>query len=406
MIVVSGEPRSGTSLMMQTLKHLGVPVVGNETNNPLNRVTDKDKTPELSDEERKEMKRRADHAQKMNPIGFYEIPGIVIRGVRGRVADKYLGKAIKIVTSGLPRRSQMGMGFGTDMEKVDKIILCLRNPKHIAISQQDLSSYIEIADTDSGDWKLGNMFKPSPMQFFQRTGRFLVWLDKNPDVKAKILTIDYDDMHLEADTQLNKIVRFLDIQPTPEQLKAAKDNILPSLKRSTKQIQWDPDEEKEGDISMKIYDSLKSLNTTACRALVEDRMYYHRLENVRWLDDDYGFGTWLVIDPSMYRLLSVNGNKTLPQLMINTTNRHSARMISTVCKFRTDSNEEYTIHRPGDIGDLTRKRIWCLRDGDHKSCEECEGCWNHGYNKGTPDESNRINNIKESETVSALNQAQ
>lgn len=378
-IVVTGEPRSGTSLMMQTLKHLGVEVVGEMVSSSIEKRLKN--SSEFTEDERKEVERCFKHTQKMNPIGFYEIPGIVVRGVRGRVAEKYKGKAIKIVTSGLPLRSQGGVSFGTDMEQVGKIILCLRNPKHIAISQQDLISNIEMADVESNEWKIGGMFKPSPMAYLGRTGGFLVWLDQHPEVKEKILAIDYEDMHLDSETQINKIVEFLEIFPTDEQIKVTKDNIIPSLRRSNKEILWDSEQEYDGEIAMEIYNSLKSMNTTACRALVEDRMHFHQMESVRWLDDDYGLGTWLVMNAELYRVLSIEGNESLLQILSNTFNRRKAGMISISCEYRTESNEEYTIRRPGDIGDLIRKRIWCLRDEDYKSCEECEHCWNHGQNK-------------------------
>ena len=67
------------------------------------------------------------------PVNNY-VASSVVNGVRGNDADQYKGKVIKIVTSGIPPQSR----HGTDMSKVDKMILCLRNPKHIAVSQVDL----------------------------------------------------------------------------------------------------------------------------------------------------------------------------------------------------------------------------------------------------------------------------
>ena len=69
-------------------------------------------------------------------------------------------------------------------------------------------------------------------------------------------------------------------------------------------------------------------------------------------------------------------------------------MLPTQCRYRTEGDEEYTINRPGDIGNLTRTRVWCLRDGDGKSREECFNCWSHGYNRKSDDEPKEVEENK------------
>lgn len=121
MIVVTGLPRSGTSLMMSILKDLGVPILGERF------------FENIEDE------RRAERTKYLNPEGFYEVRNVVGRGiVKGY--EENVGKAIKIVVPGI---------LHTDPEAIEKVIFCLRNPLEILNSQKKLISGIEIY-TDDG----------------------------------------------------------------------------------------------------------------------------------------------------------------------------------------------------------------------------------------------------------------
>ena len=97
--VVTGLPRSGTSLMMQTLNTLGLNTKG---------------TSELWHRQKTKLGR--DRAEYLNPKGFYEIPGIVTKGIRfDKLAELFYNKTIKIILNGLIR---------TDLKHIDKILFC------------------------------------------------------------------------------------------------------------------------------------------------------------------------------------------------------------------------------------------------------------------------------------------
>ena len=115
--VVSGEPRSGTSLMMRLLEGLGLKVKGEEL------IKGKEG-------------RRRKNAEELNPKGFYEVPGVVMRGIPDDALDDYEDHVVKLITPALMRTSYMHIG---------KVIFCLRDPREIALSQKGLSSPIEIA---------------------------------------------------------------------------------------------------------------------------------------------------------------------------------------------------------------------------------------------------------------------
>ena len=76
MIIVSGEPRSGTSLMMETLRLLGLDIWGEEQPGEKRRETARQKT---GREETFEEKIQREKAVDMNEK-FWEIGGLVMRG--------------------------------------------------------------------------------------------------------------------------------------------------------------------------------------------------------------------------------------------------------------------------------------------------------------------------------------
>ena len=108
MLVVSGLPRSGTSLCMQTLLGLGLDVAGD--------------------------KWVKDNAKKNNERGQWEVTGVVFDGVRD--LDEYGGKAIKLVSGGLIR---------TRKDLIWKGILCLRDPREVLESNNKVNTEAELS---------------------------------------------------------------------------------------------------------------------------------------------------------------------------------------------------------------------------------------------------------------------
>ena len=68
--VVSGQPRSGTSLMMQTMELLGLDIWGDKYPQEVKLEDVLEQAPEENHEEiKKQFKSRLEHAKKMNPRG-------------------------------------------------------------------------------------------------------------------------------------------------------------------------------------------------------------------------------------------------------------------------------------------------------------------------------------------------
>jgi len=97
MIIVTGLPRSGTSLMMRILESLSIPITGEEFF-------------ESKDEDRKE------RVKYLNPEGFHEIRGSVATGLF-KEPEKFTGQAVKVVVPGVVR---------VPLQYIEKIIFCLQ----------------------------------------------------------------------------------------------------------------------------------------------------------------------------------------------------------------------------------------------------------------------------------------
>jgi hypothetical protein len=89
MIVVTGSARSGTSLMMQTLKLLDVPIEGHKFHDDF-------------------------PVKEANPKGYYDLPFEVLRKGLG---EEYIGKAVKLLGEWLPY---------TNPENLTHVIVCKR----------------------------------------------------------------------------------------------------------------------------------------------------------------------------------------------------------------------------------------------------------------------------------------
>ena len=156
---VTGDPRSGTSLNMAMLMLAGYPISGEKF--PGDKVATKRlaalaKQVELGQSTRKEQKRvqknlakRTAHAHDLNPSGFYEVPGVVIRGLSK--ADSHGGHAIKIISRGIvPLQTPQGM-VGTNPGIVWKYIVCMRDPRYVAESQRSLGGEVDVVGSDGGN---------------------------------------------------------------------------------------------------------------------------------------------------------------------------------------------------------------------------------------------------------------
>ena len=381
--VVSGEPRSGTSLMMQTLELLGAPVAGHKFPQEERSRAQTDAMPPGKERDRAEAQAAARLAQtkKMNPRGFYELPGIVMGGLR-HMRDDLKGHAIKIVTNGLYEREQAnGQVAGTPLELIDKIILCVRDPRHIAVSQKDLSGGVEVAAEGIDQWV--NMPRTvSPLRTVRGLGSFLIWLaaDENLDaMRPKILVVDYETMHSHAAQAVDDVARFLGLKPKPGQLAAAVANVEPLLRRATDFAGWQPKDAAEGDLAERIYGAMKELkpgDVAGLAAETEDALDTRRLEVVRWVDDAH---TWVGVTAQLYRWMLADRHGVGTNLSGSLRGKRQAGLIPDACPYwGRDPEHTYSIERPADLGPLVRPMVKCGRDNKLTTVEGCKLCWQRG----------------------------
>ncbi len=238
-IPITGEPRSGTSMTMRLLKALGVPIVGLKW--PWEA---REFDPDINPRDRERIEKRWERRKELNPNGFWELPGTVIRGLR-EPPEEMAGHAVKIVSSGMYPRSRGGTIFGTSPSCYDRAILCLRNPRSVAKSQVNVEKSVEEANGPDGWGSARLIVQPGP--FIARTGRFLMWLSDQPsDVQDRYYVSDFDDLVSDPDPHIKHICDHLGIDVTPT------DVVDPDLSRS--HIPEWPDQVKgRGELADRLY---------------------------------------------------------------------------------------------------------------------------------------------------------
>ena len=217
MIVVSGCPRSGTSLMMDIFKHsvgsdgiIGdefprdqiVPRVPNELESyVISKIPPKD--------EAKEAKESA-ATKDMNPNGFFEMAWSVqgIQYSRQWRHELFKGnrKVAKIVSQGLAL---------SDPYYIDAVVYMLRHPRNVAKSQERLKGH---------DLPEGHVVH-SPKMFIDVTIQAAQYLVDNPNIPVKVVVSD--DLQAEPVKVANEIGEFLKLD-----LSAGAARVDPKLNRS------------------------------------------------------------------------------------------------------------------------------------------------------------------------------
>lgn len=177
-IVVCGEGRCGTSLMMQTLKLLGVPV----------------SAPPFIKEHK--------GLEEFNPKGYYELS----ETVNGIKDDSYNGKAVKLFANGLKH---------TEDKYIGKIIRMKRNRIDACISYE----------------KIKNKAETTGLTAFEIYDINCSFLDKY-FVSRNVLIINFDAILENPLEEIEKVVDYLDIYPSLSQIKEAylNVNIITKLK--------------------------------------------------------------------------------------------------------------------------------------------------------------------------------
>lgn len=170
MIVCTGIPRSGTSIVMQTLNLLGVPMAAE---------------PFLPEHE---------NIKQFNPNGFYETK--VNHGIKD---ERFKGKAVKL----------FGFDFHqTDNSLISKVIYVTRNRAEAIASYDKVRKFLPHCELTSA-----------------------VVYDGNENyIKEKLKTVDYLEVSLEAIRQnpvtfVNSLIIYTGINPSDKEISAAINNI-------------------------------------------------------------------------------------------------------------------------------------------------------------------------------------
>lgn len=160
MIVVSGEMRSGTSLMMLVLKKLGLSIAGEKV--------PKGTHPELC------------------PTGMWEILGVSMGPLIQDVIDEHDIKedVVKIISHGL---------FYSDLTLIDRIVYCVRDPREIIVSQRSQPN----DRTDEYRYKWYNVHHAALVTFMER--------GKLPP----ILFVDYANMMKKPRKEVRRVADFV-----------------------------------------------------------------------------------------------------------------------------------------------------------------------------------------------------
>ena len=177
-VVVSGLPRSGTSMMMQMLKEGGMEI--------------------LTDEERE--------ADNNNPKGYLELERVKRLQVDQSWVKDASGKAVKIVT---PLLSYLPTNYRY------KIILMERDLAEVITSQQKMLGKAVRPDT-----------LPLPLftAFRKQQEKVDSWIAAQPQVQ--LLRMDYSQVIEDPLSQAERVCAFLNMQINPEAMAAVVDPLL------------------------------------------------------------------------------------------------------------------------------------------------------------------------------------
>ncbi len=179
LVVISGIPRSGTSLLMQMLQAGGVEI--------------------LSDQKRK--------PDQNNPKGYLELEAVKRLSEDNSCLKGQTGKAVKVISyllKYLPKNQKY------------KIIFINRNMKEILKSQQKMLGEIE-----------ENYPKTLIKAFHKELHNIKQWAEKQLNIQ--ILNLHYKDVIKKPAEQIDRIIKFLNISLDKQEMIAVID---PSLYRT------------------------------------------------------------------------------------------------------------------------------------------------------------------------------
>ncbi len=184
-VVVSGLPRSGTSLMMQMLDHGGIPAMTDEL-----RTADRD-----------------------NPRGYFEFERV--KQIKNDCSwlPQARGKAVKMVSQLL---------YDLPASEAYRIIFMRRELDEILVSQEKMLQRLNRPTPDR------NILSEA---FTLHLDRLFAWLPQQGQMRT--LMVSYNLLLAEPETQSKRIAQYLDNRPRADNMRASID---PSLYRNRASI--------------------------------------------------------------------------------------------------------------------------------------------------------------------------
>ena len=383
LVIVSGEPRSGTSLTMDTLRILGVPVWGDEQ--PASARFTGDSAEDIA---------RRKKARMMNPK-FWELGSVVMQGlsvsrIRRRkdllrsasipegerrekieALDKFLldfkenqNSAVKIVWSGLPRSDD-------SILRSSKLILVTRHPLHIAESQKNLESNIGVVSaTEEGPAFVSPQLPLSSERYVRGAYTFLRWVTLPKNKGLDFLVVDYDDFFAEGAPAVDRIAEFIGRPLLPNAVSFAKANVDPSHRRSSEAEVPEGEEAHWGSL-VAVYEMIREGEFEAAFSQLRLHLENQRNdpENAMWLDDE----SFWPLTPSLVR--SMHRKPDLKKKMLEVRDRRLASgELCVSCTLFKKSHELQTVVTPSDMNDVVRPKIDCAEMGT-VTLDECQQHW-------------------------------
>jgi hypothetical protein len=272
-IIVSGCPRSGTSLMMLLLKEaLGEDrILGDKFPQQRRREALETQPKDARQAWRlRQAKSEAKEYQEadwfeqikdMNPNGFWECPYTTpgICWTRGRtkklneLLEKEKAPVCKVVSQGLAL---------SDPRYIGKIIFMLRDPGSVAKSQERLKKSLEVVDPENKHKRrdlLKGITINNTQMFLRVSLAASQWISEHPDVPVHF--VQYDQLLDDAATVLDGVKDFLGEGDFTEAVKL----IDPSLKRSAPE--WDDGLREDAEL---VYRKMKEQDWPAIEAFAND----------------------------------------------------------------------------------------------------------------------------------------
>lgn len=229
MIIVTGCPRSGTSIMMRSLYD----AIGAEHF-----------IASQWPEKIKRGKKQADRIRDMNPDGFFECR-YTVKGAQWHAdIEDTRDKFCKIISKGVAKSNPI---------YIQKMIVMARNPRAVAKSQERLIRDMIPPDNPDG------YVVHSPDIFIRDTIQLAKWMLIN---ETPHIVVNYDNLVSDPDTTFGKVADFLDMP----QDAFANHTVRESLRRSEPQ----PIEHHLWEVADAIFDALKRSDWTEIANIASD----------------------------------------------------------------------------------------------------------------------------------------